>query len=134
MESTAVAGGRERWNGSFASVPEETWHLFPMVLLNARGMILECNAAFETLFGMAWASLGWQHISMLFPELDADDFALAGKTYPMQDYLIRCGQLHRGRNRQGEMFSCNLVFAPALHEGDHCLRLTVIPSAARHLS
>lgn len=134
METTNMAGGMECWSQGGIRASRDTQNSFPMVILSARGMILECNEAFEMLFGMAWDSMSWQHVSMLFPELDADDFALAGRTSPMQDYLVRCGRLHQGRNRQGGMFSCNLVFVPALHDGDHCLRLTVIPSGAKSLS
>ncbi len=134
MGTTAAVGAAEGLGQEVVCAPGDVRHLSPVAILNSRGMILECNEAFETLFGMAWGSLGWQHISMLFPELDADEFALASKTCPMQDYLVRCGRLHRGKNRKGEMFSCNLIFAPALHDGDHGLRLTVIPSAVRSLS
>jgi hypothetical protein len=105
----------------------------PVLTLDERGMILDCNKLFEMLFGIEWHNLIWHHISRLFPQLTAQDFALAGEVYPIREYLIRCGQLHQAQDRHGVPFSCNLIFVRAAHEGKCCLRLTVIPSGGTKL-
>lgn len=101
---------------------------YPMAILNERGMILECNKPFETLFGFEWGGLTWQHISRLFPNLLGNDFVQAGETTPLRDYLIRCAEQHRAQHRNGGIFSCNLIFVRTAHDGMCCLMMTVIPS------
>jgi hypothetical protein len=93
-------------------------------------MILDCNKLFEMLFGIEWRDLVWHHITRLFPQLSANDFALAGEVYPIRDYLIRCSQLYQAQNQHGVPFSSNLIFVRTAHEGKCCLRLTVIPVGA----
>jgi hypothetical protein len=105
----------------------EVGHL-PMLTLDERGMILDCNTPFERLFDIEWRDLAWHHITRLFPELSASDFVQAGQVYPILDYLHRCAQLHQTRNRRGVSFSCKLFFAGFVDEGKYRLSLTVIPS------
>jgi PAS domain-containing protein len=102
--------------------------VYPVAVLNERGLILDCNESFEALFGFEWSGLIWHHVSLLFPHLTADDFVQAGEAHPMRDYLIRCGQQHQAQNRHGLRFPCNLIFVRILHEGMCCLRMTVVTS------
>lgn len=105
----------------------EADHL-PMLTLDERGMILDCNNPFERLFATEWHDLAWHHITRLFPELSASDFAQAGQVYPILDYLRRCARLYQTRNRHGVSFSCKLFFVGFMDEGKYRLRLTVVPS------
>lgn len=105
----------------------EVDHL-PMLTLDERGMILDCNTPLEKLFDIEWLDLAWHHITRLFPELSASDFVQAGQVYPILDYLNRCARLYQTRNRHGVRFSCKLFFVGFMDEGKYRLRLTVVAS------
>jgi hypothetical protein len=102
----------------------------PAISLDERGMILDCNKPFETLFGFDWRDLVWHHITKVFPQLSTVEFTQAGQVYPLLDYLVRCSQLYQAKNRDGVTFSSNLIFVRLEHEGKRLLRLIVFPSEA----
>jgi len=98
------------------------------LLLDERGFITDCNKSFEALFGMEWKELVWQHVTQVFPQITADDFAHAGEIHPLHDYLIRCGQRYEAKNRHGDAFTSNLIFVHHEQEGKRLLRVMVFPS------
>lgn len=100
-------------------------HEPPALSLDERGMIKDCNKAFEKLVGFRRSELVWRHVSAVFPELNEAELFQKGQVNPMLSYLSRCGQPYRTQNQLGETTFEKLSFVRIDNRGKPTLRLIV---------
>lgn len=105
------------------------WLEPPVLSLDDRGMIRDCNKPGEKLFGYLRSDLVWQHISKLLPQLQGIPLSQGGRFNPILDYLCHCGQPFQAKNREGDYIPSKLSFVHLEHDGKRTLRLIVNPAA-----
>lgn len=101
------------------------WYESPVLTMDERGMIRDCNKSVERLFGYRYHELVWQHVSMLFPQLAGVALVQEGRFNPLLNFLCHCGHLFQSQNRQGDTLTSELSFVQLDHDGSRTLRLIV---------
>jgi PAS domain-containing protein len=81
---------------------------FAALILDRRGMILECNQAAERLFGYSASELIWRPVSVLLPQLEEGILVRDGNINPKLKFMCRCGQLFMALDRQCRTFQSEL--------------------------
>ncbi len=94
----------------------------PALQLDERGIIQDCNKAFEKLFDFRRSDLIWQRISRLFPQLRDIELVQAGKINPLLNYLCHCGHPYQMQNRKGETVLSNLNIFRLENNGRNSLK------------
>lgn len=64
----------------------------PVLTLDKRGMIRDCNRAGEAFFGYHRREMFWHHVSMLMPELATLDLIVDEQPNPRLRFLSRVGR------------------------------------------
>lgn len=83
------------------------------LMLDERGMILDCSKSAEELLGYLRSELVWRHVSLLVPHFENNTMILNGKVNPRIRYLCHCGHLFKVRDRQGQSFLSEIhLFEP----------------------
>jgi hypothetical protein len=102
-------------------------HTPPVLLLDVNGFIQECEKSVGTIFGYQQHELGWQHISILFPQL-VDMPLMQGECLnPMLNYICHCDHVFEAINKQSNIVVCHLNFLLVEFKGMRNLRLIVRP-------
>lgn len=120
--SSALVGLESEKHGRAAHVVK---HEPPALSLDERGMIKDCNKAFEKLAGFRRSELVWHHVSIVFPDLKEVDLFQNGQVNPKLSYLSRCGQPYRTQRQSGEASLEKLSFVRIDNRGRLTLRLIV---------
>lgn len=95
----------------------------PMLSLDDRGVIQECNISVEKLLGYPRSELVWQHISCLLPQIAEIDLVLQDELNPLLTYICHCDHVFEAINKHGDIIRCNLNFFSIRQEGTTTLRL-----------
>ena len=103
------------------------WQEPPSLSLDERGMIKDCSRSLEMLLGFRRSELVWQHVSMVFPQLEGIEIFQDGQVNPKLNYFCRCGQSYQAQKRQGDAVSSKLNFVCLENQGKRTLRLFVRP-------
>lgn len=96
------------------------------LILDRRGMILECNQAAERLFGYSAGELVWRHVSLLLPQLQEGILVRDGKINPKLKFICHCGQLFMALDRQCRTFLSELHLVEL---SGHTVRAILCPAA-----
>ncbi|MCX8087505.1 MAG: PAS domain S-box protein [Rhodocyclaceae bacterium] len=78
------------------------------LVLDGRGVIVECDPQGESLFGYPCADLVGQHVSLLIPELANLEFLQGGQPNSRLRYRSRIGYRFSVLRRNGERFAAIL--------------------------
>lgn len=121
--------------GSYSSSRHPEWterqlldvYAPPMLSLDDRGTIQECNISVEQLLGYPRNELVWQHISCLIPQFAEIDLILQDELNPLLTYICQCDHVFEAINKHGEIIKCNLNFFGIRQEGTTSLRLILRP-------
>ena len=100
---------------------------FAALILDRRGMILECNRAAEVLFGYPARELIWRHISLLLPQLEEGMLASEGRVNPKLKFMCHCGQLFLVLDRQCKTFFSELHLVELSSPGSFTVRAILCP-------
>ena len=104
-------------------------HSPPVLLLDADGVIRECDQSVESIFGYRQHELIWQHISCLFPKFMEIALMQGNRLNPLLNYICHCDHLFEAVSKQSGIVICNLNFFLVEHNGSPSLRLIVRPVA-----
>ena len=99
----------------FASVPEA------IVVADAKGYIVQCNAATASIFGYEAADLMGQKIELLMDDVDRrqHDGYLAAYQATGQKNLMNQPRVLQGRRRSGELFPVRLTISEMRVDNEH---------------
>lgn len=100
------------------------------LILDYRGMILECNHAAEKLFGYCASELIWRHVSLLLPQLAEGMLVRDDKVNPKLKFMCHCGQLFLALDRQCRTFLSELHLVELAHPGRFVIRAILCPASA----
>lgn len=119
-------------------MPEETVRItqyaeyrddFAALIMDERGMILECNCAAEKLFGYPASELIWRHVSLLLPQLEEGSLVKDGRINPRLSFMCHCGHLFQALDRQCNLFFSELHLFELNNLGKRTLRAILCPTA-----
>lgn len=79
-----------------------------MLVLDAHGMIRECNRAAEQLFKYPHNFLVWQSITLLIPDLAGITLLDGDQPNSRLRFLCRIGHQFQAVSREGDTFACDL--------------------------
>jgi PAS domain S-box-containing protein len=99
----------------------------PMLSLDDRGIIRECNKSVEKLSGYQRNELVWQHISCLIPQFAEIDLVLQDEVNPLLTYICHCDHVFEAIDKHGEIITCNLNLFTIRQDGTTTLRLILRP-------
>lgn len=85
------------------------------LMLDERGMIKDCDAAGEILFGYKRGELGSRHVSLLLPQLGELELVQGGRPNPQLSYSCRIGRQFRALTRDSGDFIAELSFYVFAH-------------------
>ncbi len=113
-------------------LPAAGWCEPAALTLDEHGMILDCSASCQELFGYTAPELFQQHVSKLMPQFSGVDLFLDGEPNAMIAFLCRIGHLFLVRRCCGATFKSELSFVHLSHAGKSILRLiaTRLPGRA----
>jgi PAS domain S-box-containing protein len=94
------------------------------ISLDDGGLIRDCSADCESLFGYKQAELVGQHVSLLLPQLHGVDLVKGGEINPRLKYLCHCAIPFQVRRRDGHNFAGE-VFFNRLNSGEPGLQVIV---------
>lgn len=100
----------------------------PALQLDERGMIQDCNKAFEKLFGFRRSNLVWRHVSSLFPQLVDIELVRSGQINQFLNYLCHCGHPFQMQCQDGETVLSSLNIFRIESNGRNSLRMIVRPA------
>jgi PAS domain-containing protein len=98
------------------------------LLLDAQGMIRDCDGRGDALFGYTLRELVCTHVSKLLPRLRGIELVQDGVLNPQLDHLCHCGHVFRVRGRHGGVFPSELIFVRLGDVGARTLRLFILPA------
>lgn len=98
-----------------------------VLTLYDNGTIRECNEAAAELLDCSPASLTWQHISTIMPQLAETTLMQGEKVNPNLRFLSHIGYGFEVIGLSGVHFACALFFNEVENFGRHCLRLIIRP-------
>ena len=104
------------------------------LMLDENGMIRDCCATGEKLFGYSLRILLAQHVSNIFPQLRGIELVQDGQVNPWLDDLCRCGHVFLARSGYGGIVPSELSLVSREQAGTRLLRLLVMPTADAHRS
>lgn len=98
------------------------------LILDKRGMILECNHEAEKLFGYSASELIRRHVSLLLPQLAEGMLVRDDKINPKLKFMCHCGQLFLALDRHCRAFLSELHLVELAHPGRFAVRAILCPS------
>lgn len=85
------------------------------LMLDERGMILDCNKSAERLLGYVQSDLVWRHVSLLVPHFESNAMFLEGQINPRIRYLCHCGHRFSVLDGNGQSFLSEIhLFEPQI--------------------
>lgn len=93
------------------------------LMVDERGMILDCSKSAERLLGYLRSELVWRHVSLLLPHFENNAMIHNGQINPMTRYLCHCGHLFKVVDRQGRSFLCEIHLFEPQNPDRHTVRL-----------
>lgn len=124
MKDKEISGMYEKLRGAVAR-PVPAWDAPAELVLDERGMILDCNAVGAGLFRHAREDLIRQHVSLLFPQLADMELMQGGKPTERFRFLCSIGCGFQVLGGDGERFVSELFLNDLGNAGQDALRLIV---------
>ena len=97
------------------------------LMLDGKGMILDCNRSGEALFKYRRSEMVWRHVSMLFPQLSELELIQNCQPNPHLRFLCRIGRQFQGLTQEGGCFACDLFLNALDNTGRGLLSLIARP-------
>ena len=98
-----------------------------ILTLNDQGMICACNSAGCKLLGCSCATISWQHVSGLLPQLQKTALLKNAHINPTLRFLSRVGHPFEVVTLNGLHFYAELFFSEIENLGKHSLQVIIAP-------
>lgn len=95
------------------------------LLLDEKGVILDCDGDVESMFGYDSGRLVARHISTLLPRFQFEELIEHGRLNPNLHYLCHIGLPFQVRRSDAQQYPCYLSITDRSESGRHRVRMCI---------